>query len=696
VTPPSHAASGFGLAIVTALVLGLIGAPALSHADVVVHDGGVNRDRAAHAVVAARTGSPPHLILSSDVLAGPSRILLKNVTVERCEGRSVKFDVRRKLDQITDKVLAFDLEEARSALQVVRTLLPCSSQLVERRTLARFSFLEGATLLDLGDNEGATLAMRKAAGFDPKYPGERGFPGPHLELLKEQGELIAAVRPGRMFVWPEPRMSEVFINGVEVQNIHNRGVLLKPGAHLLQLVSSTGLQGMWISSQGASSILIFPSSGRAVWADGGNSPGGESAMRLLLQDEFHGREGDVHTIHYQGRRGHGATYPQDGGARVSWKKGSASSKATKKDRPSSGRPSSGKDSAGKGSKGDKNTGATAPSGSSTATRNEQPQENPSGSSAETIDQTRKSNEPSARGKAGRGEVLNTPSTSADTEKEAPSKQPSAAGTTAKKPKSKDKLQPEEAIGPSTEMEEEDSWDDSPADSWSEDEEASDSGNDRSKTSSKENQEEGTDSNLDDESGDVSLDDEAAADQANPVTPSSKKPRRKKANPRSGKQPRQGRSTVKKGLDGRLRIVLSGGYQFADPFHYAMLGIDVSFRIIGILEVNAFARPSYGGVFDFPVEEGDAAISGPLFFVPFGVSMGIRKPGDLSPWVAGGGQAAWNRDGLSAAAYLFGAVLHGGLDWSPKGSPLVIRVQGEVGNIGLHLNAKVSGGVGLRF
>jgi hypothetical protein len=150
------------------------------------------------------------------------------------------------------------------------------------------------------------------------------------------------------------------------------------------------------------------------------------------------------------------------------------------------------------------------------------------------------------------------------------------------------------------------------------------------------------------------------------------------------------------MDGRLRLVLSGGYQYAEPFHYGLLSFDVSFRIIGVLEVNAFIRPSYGGVHEFPVEEDAAAVIGPVIFVPFGVSVGLRKPGDLSPWVAGGAQVAWNRDGLGAAPYLFGALVHGGLDWSPRGSPLVIRVQGDVGNIGLHFNAKLSGGIGLRF
>ena len=312
--------------------------PGAAHADVVVHDGGVNRDRPAREAVTARTGRRPDLILSSDVLAGPSRLLVANASLERCEGRSVNFDVHRKLNQITDQVLAFDLEEARSSLAVVDTLLPCSSRPIERRTLARFAFLRGATLLDLSDEDAATEAMKRAASFDPEYPGERGFPGPHIDLLKLQVKFVGSLRPGRLFIWAEPGTSALFVDGIETERVNNRGIVIKPGTHLLQIVSSTGIQGMWVTTQGSSSSLVFPSSGRAVWADQGRSPGGERAMQLLLQDEFHGREGDVHTIHYQGRRGYGATYPRDGGARISWKeKDTSKSRTSKKTRPRKGK-----------------------------------------------------------------------------------------------------------------------------------------------------------------------------------------------------------------------------------------------------------------------------------------------------------------------------------------------------------------------
>ena len=654
------------IAGLAALGLWITVLPLAAQADVVVHDGGVNRDRAAREAVTARTDRPPHLILSSDVLAGPSRMLVANASIERCEGRPVNFDVHRKLDQITDKVLAFDLHEARSALAVVDTLLPCSSRPVNKNTLARFAFLKGATLLDLGEKDAAEAAMKKAAGFDPSYVGERGFPGPHIDLLKVQAEFVSSLQPGRLFIWAEPGASDLFINGTQAERIHDRGILIKPGTHLLQIVSSTGMNGLWVTTKGSASSLVFPSSGRAVWADGGRSPGGEKAMHLLLQDEFHGREGDVHTIHYQGRRGYGSTYPWNGGPRVSWKDES-DSKNTRKTRPSTGKKSTGKASAGKGG-GKKDPGTKRPS-KTKANRKDRPQPRPSGSSSETIAQAEDSKAP-ADSESATTVNLDTPVVV-----EADDSPPPAVSEADDPPPPAVSTAPAKADEPKqgepTEQANAPGWVDA--------------------SSFDTEDEEDEDEEDEDEEVQDSLDSPAGKTTKTQSPPS----KTQSPPPKTRKVPTKSVTTVDT-KPTRLRIVLSGGYQYAEPFHYAMLKFDLSVRIVGIVEVNAFVRPSYGGVHQFPVEDGATPLEGPVIFIPFGVSVGIRKPGDLSPWVAGGGQVAWNRDGLAAAPYLFGAVLHGGLDWSPKGSRFVIRIQGELGNIGTHLNVSASGGVGLRF
>ena len=452
--------------------------------------------------------------------------------------------------------------------------------------------------------------MKRAASFDPEYPGERGFPGPHIDLLKLQVKFVGSLRPGRLFIWAEPGTSALFVDGIETERVNNRGIVIKPGTHLLQIVSSTGIQGMWVTTQGSSSSLVFPSSGRAVWADQGRSPGGERAMQLLLQDEFHGREGDVHTIHYQGRRGYGATYPRDGGARISWKeKDTSKSRTSKKTRPRKGK------------------GANS---SSEPKAEPKVQQAPAGSESASVSPQ-------------------------DTGLE---EDPPANDATTTEAKTGGKTKPkEEAVTPKWVTDSEEADDD-----W---------GGTTEEPTEEAKVAEGT-----------------AKPNAPPTKGRTRAPKQRQAPTASGAKAMGSRN--------RLRVVLSGGYQHVAPFHYAMLKVDLSVGIVGILEVNAFVRPSYGGVHAFPVEDGAAPIEGPVLFVPVGVSVGIRKAGDLSPWVAVGGQVAWNRDGLAAAPYLFGALLHGGLDWSPAGSPFLVRVQGEVGNIGLHLNVSMSGGVGLRF
>ena len=532
----------FLLALITGLLL-LV--PSLALGDVVVHDGGVNRDRSARQVVTARTGESPHLVLSSDVLAGPSRMLSANASVERCEGKPVDFDIRRKLGEITDRVLAFALDEALEGLRIVDTLLPCSSKPIDRRVLARFAFLEGAALLDQGDTSGATEAMARAATFNPEYKGERGFPGNHLSLLEERHQYVSALRPGRLFVWREPGMRAMFIDGVEVERIAERGISLKPGRHLLQVESPEGLQGMWLDSRGSESIIIFPGAGRAIWASAAQSPGGERGLRLLLSDEFHGREGNIHTIHYQGRRGLGATYPADGGPRISWKK---------------------------------------------------------------------------RPKAADGRRVE--------KKESRSKKKKAKKTAEVPP------QPAQANA---------------------------------------NPEE-TEASFDDLTTDSSDSDDAS-------TPKQSIPRPAIA----------GTSPPK-----RFRIAVTGGFEYADPFEYGFIGLDLSVRLYKILEVNGFVRTSLGGVHSFPVPEGEDSIEGQVLFVPFGASVGIRKRGAFSPWVAVGGQIAWNRDGLSEGAYLGGVLLQGGVDWAPTDSFFFIRAQAEIGNLGLHLSTRFSGGIGFRL
>jgi hypothetical protein len=384
----------------------------------------------------------------------------------------------------------------------------------------------------------------------PEYTGEKGFPRPHGELLEKQRGSAATLADGRLFVWLGPGMSKTWVDGIERDSPGARGVALRAGMHLVQVQADERLYGMWVSSSGRSSTIIHPSAGRAIWADGGRSAGGESAMRLLLADEFRGREGDIHVLQYRGRSVSGATYPADGGPRLPWDSGAAGGDGT-----------AGGEGEGAGTKPTDETGS--PSGKAGA-----------GAGTKPTDET---------GSTG-----------------------TAAGTKSKG---------------------------------------------------------GT----------------------------------------GGRSAGEGAGTKAEG-DGRavrprvkrFRLTLGGGWQYAAPFHYASIGVDFHAQIVGPLSVGFFLRPSFSSGLVGPAGGEGSAARVTVLFVPVGLGAGVRRPGDLSPWFHVAAQFASNRDGLSAGPWLLGVVGQGGIDFSPGGSPLVLRAHGEIGILGIHFNARLMGSVGARF
>lgn len=309
---------------VAAMAVGLC-APATVRADIVLHDGGVERDRDASDVVGERTGQAPRMVLSGDVLAGPTRLLASNVTVEQCEGTAIKLKLEVKLDAVMESVLSFELDKALEDLDVLETLLPCAAHAVPRATLTRLAFLRGAALFDQGDEAGAKVAMSDALALDPAFEGLRGFPQSHLDLL-EAGRALPSVSPGQLFSWHrEGSIEGLLVDGDEASDPGREGVSVAPGRHLVQVKEPDGrLHGMWVRTTGMDAVMVHPGSGRRVWADGGRSDGGEMAMRLLLLSEFQGRDGDIHVLRFKGRRViSAATFPSDGGVRVDWAKAKA-------------------------------------------------------------------------------------------------------------------------------------------------------------------------------------------------------------------------------------------------------------------------------------------------------------------------------------------------------------------------------------
>ena len=465
----------------------LLSAPAA--ADVVVHDGGVARDKDAASRVEERTGQRPSRVLPDDVLAGPSRPLVANLTVEQCEGDAIKFDPGARADAVMSSVLGFDLEGADSALLELRTLLACSATLVPARTLARVSFLEGALRFDQGVPEQASAAMADAAGLDWEYTGERGFPAAHLGLLAAARD---GLRAGRLFLWPGPGVKAVHVDGRAADDPGAAGIELGQGLHLVQLETKDGLHGLWVRTAGAESLMVLPSAGRALWESLSRGPGASQGLGLMILDEFGGRSGDVHVLQYRGRNRFALTWPGGGGTPSVWTDGDA----------------------------------------------------PAGTGGED-----------------------------DEQHEA---QPAAESTY------------------------------------------------------------------------------------------------------------------------RLRVAVGGGWQFVEPFHYALLAVEVGVRVVGPLEIGAIARPGFGGMHRFPTPVGTPVIEGPLFFVPFGGYVAVRKAGAVSPWVGVAGHVAWNQDRLVAPEWLAGVAGIGGIDLAPGDGAFFLRIQGEAGFLWESFSGRLAVGAGLRL
>jgi len=458
------------------LPVAMLASVGVARADVVLHDGGVERDAAAAKMVEAHTGAVPGLVLPVDVLSGPADALSAGLDSQPCGGGVIKVDLVTRLDAISELVLSFQLDEALAVVGELDSLLPCAAEPVPGTLLARLAFLAGAARLDQGDADAAADAMADAAAADPAYEGERGFPTDHLALLETARAARAEVP---LYIWPGPGTTQVLLDGVAVEGIDRAGARVGAGRHLLQIGGPDGLTGAWLDVHGDEAILMEARGGQRLWPDLGSSPGAAAALRLLVGAEFDAADGDVHLLTFDKRTVRAATVTAGGGALQTW--------------------------------------------------------------------------------------------------DPPKAEP--ARTTRPTPPSDDAR--------------------------------------------------------------------------------------------------------------RVHIVLGGGWHFAEPFHFGAISADVAIRVVGPLEVGLFGRPSLR-----PYDDGTTA--GLVAFVPAGLTVGVRKAGAVSPWVAGAGQLAWNRDGTDGARVLGGAGLHGGLDLAPGDGPLVLRIGGEVGFLGRHITARALGGVGVRF
>lgn len=265
-------------------------------ADVVLHDGGVDRDREAKARISEQGLPTPDLALTHEVLSGPAELLVHGAALVPCGGERGAGPSAADLDGVSDLVLSFQLEAALAELARLEGLAACSEGLVPGSVLARLHFLSGASRLDSGDGAGAHAAMVSAAASFEGYEGERGFPQEHLDLLAAARSDSSATR---LVVWGPPGTTGAHVNGTEFPRLGSSGVVVPRGRHLVQLETDSGLVGLWIETSDAAATVLFPNAGARIWPVSEDSPGRTQALLALARQEF--PYGAVHLLHFAGR-----------------------------------------------------------------------------------------------------------------------------------------------------------------------------------------------------------------------------------------------------------------------------------------------------------------------------------------------------------------------------------------------------------
>ena len=131
----------------------------------------------------------------------------------------------------------------------------------------------------------------------------------------------------------------------------------------------------------------------------------------------------------------------------------------------------------------------------------------------------------------------------------------------------------------------------------------------------------------------------------------------------------------------VAIGVGGGYQLtaapSDPYHFGLTSIDVSIKLVGILRLNVFARPSFTG----PLRHESGVMVEPRQYttlLSFGLGPELRWEGPVRPSVSLRLQLAPDDGAHAAGKLLVGALVGSGLDIGLGRSPLALRPMVEVG------------------
>lgn len=130
--------------------------------------------------------------------------------------------------------------------------LGCLGEPVEAGVGAQLFLLRGAMHAETGHPERAQAELQTALALDPELRWPDGLGAEHAALLDETR---AVVPRAELSVTPPPRGAAPWVDGRPVQS----GVVLRPGLHLVQIPSTSGLHSAWLTIRGNAALVVVDS-----------------------------------------------------------------------------------------------------------------------------------------------------------------------------------------------------------------------------------------------------------------------------------------------------------------------------------------------------------------------------------------------------------------------------------------------------
>ena len=232
------------------LGLWAIGAsPALAGVPV-VHDG---EDAVTRAALVDQTGLPASQfdLLSLREARKLAPRVVGAATLRHCSGSPTRAAELRALQVRAESALRDgEASVAQDHLDLAIAGLGCLSEPVEAKVGARLLLLRGVAMAQAGDAERARAELQTALALDPEVKWLEGLAEEHAILLEETR---ATTPSAELTISPPPRGATPWVDGKPVKV----GVVVRPGLHLVQVPSTSGLRSAWMTIHGDAALVVL-------------------------------------------------------------------------------------------------------------------------------------------------------------------------------------------------------------------------------------------------------------------------------------------------------------------------------------------------------------------------------------------------------------------------------------------------------